>query len=951
MTPEEWGKVSEIYHAACELDEVERARFLTERCGDDETLRREVESLIAADREAGNFITEPVVGAFASDLLRYSIVTEGQMLAHYRIVSRLGSGGMGEVFLAEDTRLEREVAIKTLSSAFDGDENFLRRFRNEARAAANLNHPNIATVYAVEEHAGRPFIALEYIDGKTLDGLVPPGGLGVEKFIRWFAPVADALAHAHDRGVVHRDVKPGNIMIATDGTVKILDFGLAFFSGNRRKTGAKLDESLTQTGQILGTPSYMSPEQAKGKDLDHRSDIFSLGVVMYEAITGRKPFGGESNAEIVSNLLKADPPSVMAVRATVPVELSNLIARCLEKHRRRRPQEMGEVRDELYNLSAGLPAISSNRSFSQRFYRQIRSASVWPNLAGAAVVLVMALVGWFYFSRVAELPPLNFSNVTIRRLSQSHDVVFAAITPDGKSIVYNTIASDGDRSLWIRRIDDHNALRLVESRPVQYWGGITANADSSQVFYVTADRASTQSTMYRISALGGTPRILARGVNDLGSLSADGKRILFIRYKDRMRILSANSEDGSDERVIREEDPDNKVFRDPHYSADGRHIYYSRMDRIDGVEWWTLVRIPADGGDETVVIPRRKEKINELAVLADGSGLLMNGTDPLSNLSQLFHVSLPDGNLTRLTNDVNNYFGISVDRAGRAIVAAQRYDERRVWIGDAADPSNARSVTPEPNVHRMAEWTPDGRIVYDAVDNSRPHIWIMDADGGRRQQLTPNDSADQHPRVSADGRFIVFTSNRNGHDQVWRMNIDGGNQTLLADVDGVTNSPQIAPDGQTVYFHWVRGNRSAMGKMPLSGGEVIELERLSEQEWAMSPDGQRIAYLRRDETHNRNRLAIMRLDSPTPEAVLDSSPIFLLEWRPDSRAVLVRERDEGENPYSTIIEHDLATKAKRVFLSTAPEYVIDISFSYDRKQIAIVRGRLSTDAVMLTTIK
>lgn len=948
MTPEEWEKVSEIYHAASELGGEARSRFLDSRCDGDESLRREVESLLAADREAGNFISEPVVGAFATDLLRGNGFSPGETIGHYRIVSKLGTGGMGEVFLANDTKLGREVAIKTLSPMFDGDESFLKRFRNEARAAASLNHPHVATVYSVEEHAGRPFIALEYIDGKTLDELIPAGGIDLETFAKWFVPIAIALAHAHHRGVIHRDVKPGNIMITRDGIVKILDFGLAYFRPSS-EPHTDADTELTAAGQLLGTPSYMSPEQARGEEVDHRSDIFSLGVVMYEAITGQRPFQGDSNAEIVSNLLKTEPRAIEKILPTVPPELSALIAYCLQKRRRDRPQDMDEVREVLERFVVQPRSTSSNRSLSQRFYRQVTSGRVWPNLVGAAIVLVVALVGWFYFSRTSDAP-LNFTNMAIRRLSQSNNVVFAAITPDGKSIVYNTIEENAYRALWIRRVDDHNALQLVPAQPVQYWGGITANADASQIYFVTADRASSQSTLYRISALGGTPRKLTDGVNDLGSLTADGKRILFVRYFDRLRIVSANADDGGDERVLREEDPENIVFRDPQYSADGRSIFYSRMDRIDGVEWWTLARIPVDGGDETVIIPRRKERINELAVLADGGGLLLNGTDPTSNLSQLFYVSLPDGKLTRLTNDINSYFGVSVDRAGRAIVASQRSDERRIWVGDTDTLDRAQPITPESNVYRTAEWTPDGRIVYDAVDNSLPHVWIMDADGNNRQQLTSNDSSDQHPRVSGDGRFIVFTSDRNGHDQVWRMNIDGSNQVLLANVEGVTDAPRFGPDGQTVFFLWARGNRSAMGKIPVTGGDVTELERFSESEWAMSPDGERMAYVIRDERAGRNRLGILRLDSPTPEMVLDSSPIYLLKWRPDSKAIYVREREAGPNPFATIVEHDLTTKRQSIFLSTDPDYVVDLSFSRDGKRAAIVRGRLSTDAVMLTAV-
>lgn len=945
MTPEEWEKVSEIFNAASELPETDVAQFLDRECAGIEHVRPEIESLLAANRDAGNFISKPVVPGFASGMSRKNGLSENDTVGPYRILSKLGVGGMGEVFLAEDTKLRRNVAIKTLSSVFDNDDSFLRRFRNEARAAANLNHPNVATVYMVDEHNGRPFIALEFVDGKTLDELIPENGVDLGTFFGWFVTISEALAHAHERGIFHRDIKPGNIMIGRGGKVKILDFGLACFDASS-DLASDSQTDLTHAGQVLGTPSYMSPEQARGEEVDQRSDIFSLGVVMYEALTGTKPFQGDSNAEIVSNLLKTEPRSVIESRTDVPGELSTLISRCLQKRRRDRPQSMYEIRDALSGL-APATATPSFRSFSQRFYRQMPSGRVWPNLLGTAIVLAIALIGWLYFSRDVDALPPKLANLTIRRLSQSSNVVFAAITPDGKSIVFNTAEEDGNRSLWIRRIDDRNALQLVESQPVQYWGGLTVNADTSQVYYITANRAGISSTMYRISALGGPPRKLAESVNDLGSLSADGKRILFVRYLPQLRIVSANAEDGSDERVIVEEEFNNTSYRDPQFSVDGKDIYFARMERLDGVEWWQLLKIPAAGGPTTVIIPKRRERISEIAVLSDGRGLIINGADPASNLSQLFYVALPDGKLTRLTNDLNSYFGVSVDREGRAIVAAQRYDECRIWVGDAANLAESRSITPEPVVFRQAEWTPDNRIVYDALDGI-PHIWIMDADGKNRQQLTSNASSDQHPRVSPDGRYIVFTSNRNGRDQIWRMNIDGSNQVLLTDVDGAATAARITPDGEMVYFYWMVGNNLKMGKVPLSGGDVTEMERLSESEWAISPDGSRIAYVIRPSASQAGKLAILRRDAPTPDMVLDLSPIYLLKWRPDGQALYIRERDAGENPYSSIIEYDLATKKKSLFLSTAPDYVIDLSFSRDGKRAAIVRGRLSTDAVLLT---
>ncbi|NJM54214.1 MAG: serine/threonine protein kinase [Blastocatellia bacterium] len=283
-----------------------------------------------ANSEAGDFISQPVIKDIAPLLTKEnkgSLIS--QNLAHYHIISLLGAGGMGEVYLAEDTKLGRKVALKTLPSEVAKNEGILQQFKIEARAVATLNHPNVSTLYSVEETDGCHFITLEYVEGKTLGELILKDGLDVKVFLEWFVCIADALAHSHEKGIVHRDIKPGNIMITESGAPKILDFGLAQI--DRHLASEHISTlKMTQPGQIMGTPSYMSPEQAEGKEIDARSDIFSLGVVMYEAITGTRPFVGDSYATIVGNLLKTEPPSVSDIKPKVPYLLARLISRCLQ---------------------------------------------------------------------------------------------------------------------------------------------------------------------------------------------------------------------------------------------------------------------------------------------------------------------------------------------------------------------------------------------------------------------------------------------------------------------------------------------------------------------------------------------------------------------------------------------------------------------------------------------
>ena len=300
--------------------------------------------MLAANDEAGTFIdgnaAKDVGHLFSNEK---SINLSGESLGHYEIISELGSGGMGKVYLARDSKLNRPIAVKALPVSFSGQADYVKRFQIEAEAAATLNHPNVATVYSVEETDEQQFfITMEYVEGKSLDAMIPAEGLDQRTFLEWFVPITDALVHAHEKNIVHRDIKPRNIMITPAGIPKILDFGLARINKTNDENGTT-DLNLTKTGQVMGTPAYMSPEQAEGKPTDYRTDIFSLGVVMYEAITGKKPFSGDNFASIISKVMTTTPVDIAVIKPDVPYLLSRLIMKCLNKEPRHRYQSMNEV--------------------------------------------------------------------------------------------------------------------------------------------------------------------------------------------------------------------------------------------------------------------------------------------------------------------------------------------------------------------------------------------------------------------------------------------------------------------------------------------------------------------------------------------------------------------------------------------------------------------------------
>ena len=955
MTPEQWEKVSEIYHAASELDPNELPTFLKVACEGDADLRREVESLLAAGYEADDFISGPVVGELASEILNSQAIAGGQMLGHYRIVAKIGSGGMGEVFHAIDTKLDRSVALKTLSSLYDKDPKFLKRFRNEARAAATLNHPNVATVYSVEEVDDLPFITMELVDGETLDHLTPEKGLDNGKFLEWFEPISDALCLAHERGVIHRDIKPGNIMVSESGTPKILDFGLAQFERRDSKAMSKTD--ITAPGQIIGTPSYMSPEQADGGDVDARSDVFSFGVVMYEALTGNRPFTGSSQGEIVQSVLYGEPEPISKVKPAIPPTIAKMVRRCLEKSPQKRFRSMRQVHGILRDARIASDAGISMDSFARRFYSEATSSSKLWLLGAAAAVVLFAIAGWYFISLPASAPPISVDRISIRKLSQSNDVALSVIAPDGRSVAYVTYEPDDGRSLWMRRVSDVNAIRIVPSQQVHYWD-IGFSNDSEQIYFITAPRFGTHGTLYRISSLGGQHRKVADTVNHLGNLSPDGKRILFVRYGDPApdtsvnvtdsALISADAENGSDEKVVKLLLGES-IIRKPRYSADGSKVFYIKRELSDG-EYWSIQMLDMQTGAEQQII-RKKERIDALAALQNNDGLLMNAVDGVSNRRQLFYVSVPGGDATRITNDLNSYIGVSVDRDGRNIVAVQRTDESRVWVGDMGDDKEMEPLTREPLAHAVADWTPDGRIVFDVLENDRQSVWIADADGKNALQLTPQDSDNSSPCVSGDGRYIVFTSRRAGHNQIWRMDIDGSNQVLLANVSGITQEPQFTADGKTVVFRWYNEGSAPMGQVPVDGGPVSGLEYLPPAftyYWAMSPDGKFVAYTIGGEPGNPVKVVVRPVDSPAPAAVLNIRPIWFFKWTRDSENIIYQEAQQGENLATKVFQIDPNVGEPKLMLSTEPDNILDLSFSRDGSRYAAVRLKVLTNAVMLS---
>src|SRR5499426_1061164 len=399
MNPDRWRQIGQLYHTALELEPTAHAAFLDKACDGDDELRREVESLLHAHEQADGFIAGKVAGVVAEMAARQRATSfVGRSFGHYQTLSLIGAGGMGEVYLAEDTRLGRKVALKLLPAAFTQDKERVRRFKQEARAASSLNHPNILTIHEIGEastaEGGAHYIVSEFVEGETLRALLRSGRLGVSKATAIAGQVAGALSVAHEAGIVHRDIKPENVMARPDGLVKVLDFGLAKLAEAPPPADSEALTNLsTAPGIVRVTVSYMSPEQARGQKVDRRADIFSLGVVLYEMLAGRRPFEGATMSDVIAALLTAEPPPLRPYRAEATAELEQVVGKCLAKDRESRYQSAAELIVELKTPPPGLhPKVETTRMVVAP---RRRSASWrWLPIAATALLLVVGL-GWF----------------------------------------------------------------------------------------------------------------------------------------------------------------------------------------------------------------------------------------------------------------------------------------------------------------------------------------------------------------------------------------------------------------------------------------------------------------------------------------------------------------------------------------------------------------------------
>jgi eukaryotic-like serine/threonine-protein kinase len=765
MTPELWQRLKPLFHAALQEDTQNRAAFIDAACGADLELKMHLQQLVDAEQQDdGSFeVRLANLNGLLDDkdarefvLGRLPIVRPmiGRTISHYRIIEKLGGGGMGVVYKAEDASLGRFVALKFLPDHLARNPPALKRFRREARAASALNHPHICTIYEIGEEDGQVFIAMEFMEGATLKHHITAAPLPSGDVIEWGIEIGDALGAAHSKGIVHRDIKPANLFVTERGHVKILDFGLAKLmpadgAANLSATPtADKSGRLTQPGTVMGTGAYMSPEQVRCEEMDARTDLFSFGVVLYEMATGLLPFRGESAGLVADAILNRTPVALVRLNPDLPPKLEEIINKALEKDRKLRYQSAADMRTDLQRLKR-----DSDSSLAAVTTAHVKSKAPTKSILWSVLLIACAigLGAYFVFHRSAAMP---FQNFRMTEITNSGKYVAAAISPDGRYLL-GSVEENGMQSLWLRNLPTNSYTQVIAPADASY-RNLTFSSDGNYIYFrkellSTTDvnrEVSNTADILRAPVLGGAPQVVVRGYTSGVIFSPDGKRMAFTRQNDVGKAtfsLHTSNLDGTDERVL----TTGRITLTQSliaWAPDGNQIAFTITGPGQGRVVIQLLNLASLNVRTFAAFDNLP--LESMVWSPDRRGLLVAFLENLGFIShsQVGFISNPAGQFRTVTNDTNDYGPLTLSADGRTLATVQRKTTQTLYLTPAAgfagsppDPAPAQSKDAA-----MFGWAANGDLLFRGRRQSAANV-------GRRQQQDLSSQRSGFPHYSSNG--------------------------------------------------------------------------------------------------------------------------------------------------------------------------------------------------------